>query len=42
MDHVSHYDAGLRRWLSYTPGGPSFVQTYTSVRYGDVVRVRVE
>ncbi|MDA1175072.1 MAG: hypothetical protein O2826_11235, partial [Chloroflexi bacterium] len=42
VDHVSHYDAGLRRWLSYTPGGPSFVQTYTSVRYGDVVRVRVE
>ncbi len=39
---VSHYDADARRWVSYTPGGASFLQTYTSVGYGDVVRVIVK
>ncbi len=42
VDRVSHYDAELRRWLSYTPGGPAFLQTYMSVGYGDLVRVRVK
>ena len=42
VERLSHYDAGLRRWLSYTPGSPSFAQSLTSVSYGDVVRVRVK
>lgn len=39
---ASHYDADSRRLLSFTPGGPSFLQSYRTVGYGDVVRVRVE
>ena len=27
---ASHYDAATDRWQSYTPGGPSFRQTYLS------------
>lgn len=39
---ASHYDAATDRWQSYTPGGPSFRQTYLAVGYGDVVLVRVK
>jgi len=42
VDRVSHYDAETRRWVSYTSGGAAFLQTYTEVGYGDVVRVRVK
>jgi hypothetical protein len=42
VSRVSHYDAETRRWVSYTPGGASFLQTYTAVGYGDVVRVVVK
>lgn len=41
IDRVIHYDADLGRWVSYTVGGPAFLQTYTAVQYGDVVRVRI-
>ena len=39
---VSQYDADLGRWLSYTPGGPSFLQSYLTLGYGDVVRLRLQ
>lgn len=37
-----HWDEGSRRWVGYTPGGPSFLQTYTTVAYGDTVRIRLK
>jgi len=41
VDRVTHYDADRGKWVSYTVDGPSFLQTYTVVQYGDVVRVRL-
>ena len=35
-----HYDATLRQFLAYVPGAPSFVQTYTVLRSGDIVVVK--
>lgn len=42
VTRASHFDATTSRWVSYTPGGPAFLQTYLAVGYGDVVRVRLK
>ncbi len=39
---ASHYDAEDDRTLTFTPGGPSFLQTYRTVGYGDVVLIRAK
>ncbi len=35
-----HFDATLKRFLSYVRGGPEFVQTYTVMSAGDIVVVK--
>jgi hypothetical protein len=34
------YDAGLKQFRMYVPGGPGFVQTYTVMGAGDIVVVK--
>lgn len=40
VEVLYHYDATLRQFLAYVPGAPSFVQTYTVLRSGDIVVVK--